>query len=114
MEAIGSSFWIRPSARSVARLGESCWAQGPPMHCRAAAGNVESPRMPATATRRRGAIAITDYRCTARPGDIPFVEAHRGFDVAYVRAGSFGYRGRAGSFELVAGSILLGHPGDEF
>jgi AraC family transcriptional regulator len=31
-----------------------------------------------------------------------------------VREGSFGYRFRGQSFELVAGSILVGHPGDEF
>jgi len=31
-----------------------------------------------------------------------------------VRKGSFGYRTRGKSFELVAGSILVGHPGDEY
>ena len=39
---------------------------------------------------------------------------HGGFSVSYVRKGSFGYRLRGESFELVAGSILVGHPGDEF
>jgi len=31
-----------------------------------------------------------------------------------VRKGSFGYRVRGASYELVAGSVLVGHPGDEF
>src|SRR5262249_47828208 len=54
------------------------------------------------------------YRCDAAPGTAPFVEQHAGFDVAYVRSGSFGYRARGESFELVAGSVLVGHPGDEY
>src|SRR5262249_35788412 len=44
----------------------------------------------------------------------PFVEVHDGFSVSYVRRGTFGYRTRGESFELVAGSILVGHPGDEY
>ncbi len=63
---------------------------------------------------RRDAIAVTDYRCTAGPGEAPFPEVHDGFRLAYVRAGSFGYRTRGRTFELVAGSILVGRPGDEF
>jgi AraC-like DNA-binding protein len=70
--------------------------------------------MAATLLDRRPSISVTDFRCEVRPGDPPFVERHGGFDVAYVRKGSFGYRGRAGSSELVAGSVLLGHPGDEY
>jgi AraC-like DNA-binding protein len=31
-----------------------------------------------------------------------------------VRAGTFGYQSRGKSFELVAGSCLVGHPGDEY
>jgi AraC-like DNA-binding protein len=57
---------------------------------------------------------VVDYRCSAGPGDEPYVEHHGGFSVSYVRKGSFGYRYRGRSFELVAGSILVGHPGDEF
>jgi AraC-like DNA-binding protein len=34
--------------------------------------------------------------------------------ISYVRKGSFGCQTRGRSFELVAGSILVGHPGDEF
>jgi AraC-like DNA-binding protein len=61
-----------------------------------------------------GSISAIDYRCTAEPGDAPYPELHHGFDLAYVRKGSFGYRARGRSFELVAGSILAGHPGDEY
>jgi AraC family transcriptional regulator len=70
--------------------------------------------MVATTSLQRGAISAVDYRCNVAPGDVPFVEQHSGFDVAYVRSGSFGYRCRGESFELVGGSILVGHPGDEY
>ncbi|WP_437591100.1 helix-turn-helix transcriptional regulator [Sorangium sp. So ce1000] len=60
------------------------------------------------------AISVLDYRCSSGPRDAPFVELHRGFSVSYVRKGSFGYRVRGETFELVAGSLLVGHPGDEY
>lgn len=63
---------------------------------------------------QRGSISVLDYRCTVGPADEPFVEQHRSFSLAYVRKGSFGYRARGESFELVAGSMLIGHPGDEY
>src|SRR4029453_9687034 len=70
--------------------------------------------MTATTIWNRGPIAVTDYRCDLGPANAPFAELHGGFSVSYVRKGSFGYRVRGGSFELVAGSILVGHPGDEY
>jgi AraC family transcriptional regulator len=70
--------------------------------------------MAATAVLRRGSISVIDYRCGVGPGDAPFVERHGGFSVSYVRKGSFGYRVQGEAFELVAGSILVGHPGDEY
>ncbi len=42
------------------------------------------------------------------------MERHRSHSVSYVRKGSFGCRTRGRFFELVAGSILVGHPGDEY
>jgi len=45
---------------------------------------------------------------------VPFVEQHGAYSISYVRKGSFGYRIRGASFELVAGSVLVGHPGDEY
>ncbi|MBI2962903.1 MAG: helix-turn-helix transcriptional regulator [Deltaproteobacteria bacterium] len=59
-------------------------------------------------------LQVVDYRCDVGPADEPFVERHDGFDLAYVRRGSFGYRARGKSFDLIAGSILVGHPGDEY
>ncbi len=63
---------------------------------------------------RDGAVSIVDYRCTAGPTEKAFVEEHRSFSVSYVRKGSFGYRTRGQSHELVAGSVLVGRAGDEF
>jgi len=61
-----------------------------------------------------GPIAVVDYRCTAGPAEKPFTEVHRSYSVSYVRKGSFGYRTRGQTFELVAGSVLVGKAGDEF
>ncbi len=70
--------------------------------------------MVTTTVLQSGSISVLDYRCSAGPADRPFVELHDGFSVSYVRKGNFGYRFRGESFELVAGSILVGYPGDEF
>jgi len=59
-------------------------------------------------------ISVVDYRCTLGPADQPFPEVHRCFSLAYVRKGSFGCRTGGRTFELVAGSILVGHPGNEY
>src|SRR6266404_8852894 len=63
---------------------------------------------------QRGSISVSDFRCSARPEDTPFVEQYACHSVSYVRKGSFGCRSRGRFFELVAGSILVGHPGDEY
>src|SRR3981189_3204153 len=62
----------------------------------------------------RPSISVSDFRCDAGPGDRPFAEQHRCHSISYVRKGSFGLRCRGKFRELVAGSILVGHPGDEF
>ncbi len=62
----------------------------------------------------QGAISVFDYRCPARIGDRPFAERHEVHSLAYVRKGAFGYRARGRHYELVAGSLLIGRPGDEF
>jgi AraC family transcriptional regulator len=61
-----------------------------------------------------GPIAVRDVRCSAGPAARPFTELHRGYSLAYVRKGSFGYRAHGEHHELVAGSMLIGKPGDEF
>ncbi|MBD9665764.1 AraC-like DNA-binding protein [Variovorax paradoxus] len=60
------------------------------------------------------AIRVSSYRCDARPGARPFTEMHTEHSVSYVRKGSFGYRTRGNAYELVAGSVLVGCPGDEY
>jgi len=70
--------------------------------------------MSATKVLMPGSISVVDYRCSDGPADAPFVELHGGFSVSYVRKGSFGYRIRGQAFELIAGSVLVGHPGDEY
>src|ERR1700694_807889 len=70
--------------------------------------------MTATTLLQRPSITVSDFRCSARAGDKPFVEQHRCHSVSYVRKGSFGCESRGRCFELVTGSILVGHPGDEY
>jgi len=70
--------------------------------------------MTRTALLQRGSISVSDFRCSAGPDDKPFVEQYRCHSISYVRKGSFGCQSRGKSYELVAGSILVGHPGDEY
>ena len=57
---------------------------------------------------------MTDYRCSAAPGDRPYIELFSAHSIAYVRKGSFGCCSRGRSYELVPGSLLVGHAGDEY
>ena len=59
-------------------------------------------------------ISVVDYRCEAALGDSPYPEQHQAHSISYVRKGSFGYRSRGPSQELIAGSLLSGFPDDEF
>lgn len=65
-------------------------------------------------TLHSGPISVVDIRCNAGPHDRPFPELHQAFSLSYVRRGTFGYRVRGRQFEMVAGSVLIGFPGDEF
>ena len=62
----------------------------------------------------RNRISVTEFRCTAGPGDQPFAEAFPAHSISYVRKGSFGCQCRGRFHELVAGSMLVGFPGDEY
>jgi AraC-like DNA-binding protein len=62
----------------------------------------------------RGALSVIDYRCEAGPQTRPFVERHDRHSVSYVRKGSFAVRSRGKMFDLVPGSLFVGHPGDEY
>ena len=59
-------------------------------------------------------ISVSDFRCTAGPGEKPFAEQFGCHSVSYVRKGSFGCRTRGRTFELVTGSVLVGFPGEEY
>jgi AraC-like DNA-binding protein len=65
-------------------------------------------------TLHSGPISVVDFRCAAGPGDPAFPERHAAFSISYVRHGTFGYRVRGRQFEMVAGAVLIGFPGDEF
>src|SRR5205809_8020171 len=67
-----------------------------------------------TTLLQRDRISVTEFRCTAGPGDKPFAEAFPAHSISYVRKGSFGCHCRRRFHELVAGSVLAGHPGDEY
>jgi len=70
--------------------------------------------MASTTLLAHPSITVSDFRCTAAVGEKPFVEHHRCHSISYVRKGSFGCHSRGRFFELVAGSVFVGHPGDEF
>ena len=70
--------------------------------------------MPRTVPLRTGRLSVIDYRCAAGPGDKPFAEQHTRHSISFVRKGAFGCCCRGRSFELVVGSMLVGHPGDEY
>src|SRR5215510_425338 len=70
--------------------------------------------MSLTCLSPRESLKIFDYRCEVGVGAKPFVEQHGRASISFVRKGSFGYRTRGRDFELVAGSVLVGRPGDEY
>src|SRR5512134_141657 len=59
-------------------------------------------------------LRILDLRCTAGPGDRPYVEAHARHSVSFVRKGSFGARALGKAHEFVSGSVMIGYPGLEY
>lgn len=64
--------------------------------------------------RKTASLAASEFRCSARKGEPSFVETREEFSVSYVLAGSFGLHSQARSFDLVAGSVMIGRPDDEF
>ena len=67
-----------------------------------------------TTVLKQGRVSAFDHRCSLGPGDKPFTEVHDGFSIAYVRKGSFACEALGRSYDLVAGSLLIGRPGDEY
>src|SRR6201996_7536431 len=70
--------------------------------------------MSSTTLLQRPRLTVSDFRCTAVPGERPFAELHRCHSISFVRKGSFGYHCHGHSHELVAGSFLIGAPDTEF
>jgi len=70
--------------------------------------------MSSTTLLQRPTMTVSDFRCTAEPGEKPYAERHGCHSISFVRKGSFGYHCRGRSHELVAGSLLIGSPGTEF
>jgi AraC-like DNA-binding protein len=70
--------------------------------------------MAATTILHSGGLTVSEFHCSSGPDDTPFAECHPAHSISYVRKGSFGCRTLGQSFELVAGSIMVGHPGDEY
>src|SRR4030095_1798734 len=70
--------------------------------------------MAVSTTLQSGPVTVIQYRCDIAPGTAPFVECHRGYSVSYVCSGSFRCSARGRSHELVAGSVMIGFPGQEF
>jgi AraC-like DNA-binding protein len=70
--------------------------------------------MDATTLLTTPSMTVSEFRCDAGPDDTPFAECRTSHSIAYVRAGSFGCHCRAGFFDLVAGSMLVGAPGEEY
>jgi AraC-like DNA-binding protein len=70
--------------------------------------------MPLVRKLKSGILDVVDYCCDATPDDRPFVEMHQRHSISYVRSGSFGCQTRGKSYELVAGSVLIGYPTDEY
>lgn len=70
--------------------------------------------MVSKAILRQGPITVYDYRCDAGPGSKPFAEEHKCHSLSFVRKGSFGCQAHGKTFELVAGSVMVGRPGDAY
>jgi AraC-like DNA-binding protein len=70
--------------------------------------------MSSTTLLQRPLVTVSEFRCSAMPGETPYPEQHGCHSISFVRKGSFGYQSRGRSHDLVAGSFLIGTPGAEF
>jgi AraC family transcriptional regulator len=61
-----------------------------------------------------GPVRVVDYRCVHGAAEAPYVERHPIHSISYVRDGTFECRTRGRTFQHVAGSLMIGHPGDEY
>src|SRR5687768_2930381 len=62
----------------------------------------------------RGAVVVSEHRCSAGPEHRPFEEQHVSTNIALVVAGAFRYRSQPGAVSLGPGSIMLGNAGQPY
>jgi AraC family transcriptional regulator len=70
--------------------------------------------MKVTTLLQNDSLSATDYRCDKGHGEKPHSSVHPTFSLSYLRNGSFTYHALGRSYEMLPGSLLLGHPGDEY
>src|SRR5215204_7391090 len=64
--------------------------------------------------QQRGAVVVSEHRCSAGPEHRPFEEQHTTTNIALVVTGAFRYRAAPGSVSLGPGSIMLGNAGQPY
>ena len=62
----------------------------------------------------RGPLSVYRYGCDSGPDDAPFEEVYPQHSLSIVLSGSFSCRCRGRTFDFVPGSVMVGHPGDEY
>jgi AraC-like DNA-binding protein len=67
-----------------------------------------------TLLRATPPVSIFAHHCELGPRDPVLPEQHASHSLSFVWRGTFGCRTHAGRFELVPGSLFVGHPGDEY
>lgn len=70
--------------------------------------------MRVTPLHQSDSLSATDYQCDKGPGEKPYSSVHTAYSLYYLRRGSFTYHALGYSHEMSPGSILVGHPGDEY
>src|SRR5262249_14880808 len=72
--------------------------------------DVSTGAAPAVRSLRRGREwTVSEYLCTAGPGDRPFEERHDAVSIAAVIEGTFTYRADTGTALLHPGAFLFGN-----
>ncbi|MFO0584220.1 MAG: AraC family transcriptional regulator [Anaeromyxobacter sp.] len=59
-------------------------------------------------------LRVSTYLCEEGPGSAAAPESHEAHSISLVRRGTFSALTRGHRHELVPGSVLIGHPGDEY
>src|SRR3954454_2205564 len=59
-------------------------------------------------------VSAAAYVCDAHDGDPPFGEEHPEHSLTYVTTGAFHYASPSATRDVVAGSVIVGRPGEEY